>query len=580
MSTNQISFKLEYQTNQYKTIFIPLNTEPERVAYEFCKENNLDYDNLLEITNKIRNFLSTLTSPSEIASRSTPQSRPSTTSKKKHSKPKQGPMFYNEIISTFSGNLTTTSKRKPLIQQPNTNNNHTKETSDNNIEHIYKMYPTESSVKKEDHIYYNKLITNSTPSKSITSGYKNNNYINNPVYYNANIRDEEIQPINYGERLYRKGMKLREKSKRNLEIKQSKIEKENKQQLTFKPKINAISYTMLSKRINNHKACTDEQTILNYSTVMTEKLNSLKNKHNIPNEQKPTFKPCINKNSIMIDSKRKAVSPDYRVDRHMKLYNDKNKQKISLANLTNQLYNKNNMFKPHINKDYIFPGYEKPFEERQKYYEEKSKEKKKKTIREIMSSENTSFRPVINNNSNYCYNNTLNNERNQNLTFNDNVFEQLYEKGKFYERMKQEKMNTLYNYERQPLVTKKSNEMIDVRNRKKFEELFYIIDKVGNGILNIKNFDLKGIRVELQEIFQPVKEELENENLTLNLKEFIEVCIHLYNNSSYYEKQLFLNPVLKEKEGNDKGIGNKNFTFKPKVNENIPINGIEIRKNN
>ena len=122
--------------------------------------------------------------------------------------------------------------------------------------------------------------------------------------------------------------------------------------------------------------------------------------------------------------------------------------------------------------------------------------------------------------------------------------------------------------------------MIDVRNRKKFEELFYIIDKVGNGILNIKNFDLKGIRVELQEIFQPVKEELENENLTLNLKEFIEVCIHLYNNSSYYEKQLFLNPVLKEKEGNDKGIGNKNFTFKPKVNENIPINGIEIRKNN
>ena len=80
------------------------------------------------------------------------------------------------------------------------------------------MYPTESSIKNEDHIYYNKLITNSTPSKSITSGNKNSNYINNPIYYNANIRDEEIQPINYGERLYRKGMKLKEKSKRNLEI--------------------------------------------------------------------------------------------------------------------------------------------------------------------------------------------------------------------------------------------------------------------------------------------------------------------------------------------------------------------------
>ena len=209
-----------------------------------------------------------------------------------------------------------------------------------------------------------------------------------------------------------------------------------------------MSYTMLTKRLNNHTACTDEQTILNYSSVIAQKLNALKEKHATSKEQKPTFKPSINKNSALLDSQKNALSPELKLTRHMKLYNDQHKQKIALTNLTNQIYNKNMMFKPHINKDYIFPGHEKPFEERQKYYEEKSKEKKEKTIQEIKLSENTSFRPAVNKSA------TLN-------TWKDNdyktVFEQLYAKGKLYERMKQEKINTLYNIQRKPVLNKKSN---------------------------------------------------------------------------------------------------------------------------
>ena len=640
---------IELGDNEKKYLKIFNNTFPEKLAYEFCLQNNLDFNSLQELTEEIKNALNNNNNNNynnlsenninnliinqnnfqkennENIINNQNQNNNINNSFKQNNKKnniKQNTIdALTELLSTSKNekdnlNKTKISNNKILLEQ----NNKYKNVSNNKNKH-YLSHTTSSQSKKR--FSHSEMSINTNDNLNNKSNYSynilkkpNNNILNNnkndfekeielsysQSYNNSNINNlkknnkknisnnnlnnenkdnkrnnlnnknkEEDYILNYGERLYHKGLKLKEKTNDRIEKLRTRINKKNKKIYTFKPKINSISYTALTNRYNNKLSYNDEDNILNYKEYLDNKIEYLKEKYE--NKKEYIFTPRINKNSIIMD-RNKNLNNNFKSPRYEKLYSYYKKKELNLNNLSNKIYDKKKLFKPKIN-NYNSDLINLQFNERQNAYKSKSIEKKKK-IKDLIENnidEHTGqkfFSPIIN--SNY-------ERKNQN---NFNVFNNLYTDFKKTELNKKNLENEIKNKENTIFIylNNNSNEIYEKQKIKSFEKIFKLLDKDEDGIISKFNINIENLPKNISLIFQPIFEELKQDNETLTQKEFLFASSKLFDILNFVQKREIINFGMKKR----KKIEEKKYTFMPEINkdyeENYNIIKRDIDNNN
>ena len=421
---------------------------------------------------------------------------------------------------------------------------------------------------------YNNYLkkNNSNKENNSNNNLNNNNKENTGNNLNNNNNKEEDYILNYGERLYHKGLKLKEKTNDRIEQLRTEKDSKNKNIYTFKPKINNISYTALTNRYNNKLSYNDEDNILNYKEYLENKIEYLKEKYENKNEY--NFTPRINKKSIRID-RNKNLNSNFKSPRYEKLYSNCKKKELNLNNLSNKIYDKNKLFKPKIN-NYNSDLINLKFNERQNAYKSKSIEKKKK-IKDLIENnidEHTGqkfFSPMIN--SNYG-------RKNQN---NFNVFHNLYTDFKKTELNKKNLENQIKNKENTIFIylNNTSNKIYEKQKIKSFEKIFKLLDKDEDGIISKFNINIENLPKNIVVIFQPIFEELKQDNETLTQKEFLFASSKLFDILNFVQKREIIHFGMNKR----KKIEEKKYTFIPQINKeyednyNITKKDIEEKEN-
>lgn len=108
---------------------------------------------------------------------------------------------------------------------------------------------------------------------------------------------------NYGELLYERGMRRKEEIKKLIKRARSEHDKAELEELTFQPKINAISKNMT--RMNNERA---EDFLIKYGKAVKEKVDSQRVDKLRAETEGLTFQPKVSKVSERIVMQKKGLS--------------------------------------------------------------------------------------------------------------------------------------------------------------------------------------------------------------------------------------------------------------------------------
>ena len=592
---------IELGDNEKKFLKIYNDSKPEQLAYDFCLQNNLDFDSLQELTEEIKNALrqkvilansiantnnnnilnNQVLTESNINKENTIENLSNLLNNNNNNSNKVNINNNNSELKNknkYSSNTKIKSKNINSIYKRNTNpNSSTSSKHKRNLNHLSQTVSSQTkkrisksniSVATNENL---NIIPNSNNINQNVNNQNNNKNIENEL--DINISQSNYNPsnttgndyrknrpltainqdnymLNYGERLYHKGLKLKERTDEKIQkIKQDK-EKNDKKNCTFKPKVNNISYAALTNRYNNKLSYNDEDNIINYKDYVNNKIEYLKEKYD-KNQVDFPFVPKINKRSITMDKNNighiNQIGPRYE-----QLYRNYKKKELDIHNLSNKIYDKNVLFKPKINV-YNSELLNLPFNERQKAYDSKTNERKKK-MKELIENpiDNKTgqkfFSPVIN--TNY--------ERKYGINNNFNTFENLYN-----DRQKKEaKINFLtekiQNEENPNLiyVNHISNNLYNEQKINSFKKIFKILDN-------------------LNKIFMPIIEELKQDNQTLTEDEFVAASFRLFETLNFLQKRDIIDFGLNKKKKNDEEL---QFTFAPKINKdyNLNINKREI----
>lgn len=524
------TLSIEVGNNDFRTLVVTPTSEPGRIAYNFCKENNLDYESLQMLTDKLQ---SVKLNTAENANSNEPQKFKKIKSKPNIRKPNQ---FENSLggqnnLETRSFNVSPNNTKSSVskIKKSNTNLLGNKSTNYPNYTKSNKKMlknRTEVTLRGVNNLYEQPSRMNSVINKSRIS---NNSYKNN-----------------FGEQMYYRAMKIETNKQMKLNKLKNNIIK--KEKCTFKPKINPVNYNVMLNRTANHKACNDSDNIINYREIKQNKINSLRIKYLGKDQCKEyTFKPTINPNSKKIDEHKNSQT-----NRYNKLYHDQKASEIRRKTLTNQIYGKN-MFKPEINNDYNFELKNLPFQQRMEKYRSKSSEKQK-----ILNTE-PNFMPTINHNFST---NRINND----------IFNDLYNRA-LHSKIEKERLAEDYyerNYCQDIHTNVESNEILFKKFEKNYKNLYNILRKNKEEVLNPSNLELTNLPKNIFNIMKPIFDELLQENQSLNEDEFIRVCFQLSLTLEFPDKKSFENFVAdneNKKKRNSEIENNKVYSFKPQINK-------------
>ena len=341
---------------------------------------------------------------------------------------------------------------------------------------------------------------------------------------------------NFGERLYQRELKLKEKAMEKIKNKVKEENKAKEENLTFVPKINEYNIIALQNRKLNRIQYNDENRIIHYKDYLMAKENKVKNK--ILKEEDATFMPKLNKNSMKMTEGRTTKIPRYE-----QLY----KTKLDVKKLEEKIYDEQNMFKPKINKNYkggksnnkkMEKYASLTFEERQKKFKELVEEKRGKLIEQKNTNIDKKtgkklFNPSINKNK------KLDNERK-----NKPIFIELYSDSEKYKIKKEElekKVLELEQFNTQFKASLRSEEMYDKHKNIAFEKVFKRLDSDKDGKISKNNIDLYGISKRLMKIISPIMDELKNGNKAISCEEFVKKCEKIYETLNYADKkELFI----------------------------------------
>ena len=164
------------------------------------------------------------------------------------------------------------------------------------------------------------------------------------------------------------------------------------------------------------------------------------------------------------------------------------------------------------------------------------------------------FSPVINNNYERKYTN------------NFNIFSNLYtdyqknelNKKNLAEQIKREE-NSTYVY-----INNNSNEIYEKQKIKSFEKIFKLLDKDQDGIISKFHINNENLPKNINKIFQPIIDELKQDNETLTEKEFVFASDKLFDILNFMQKREIIDFGMNKRK---KNFEENKFTFMPKINK-------------
>jgi hypothetical protein len=356
----------------------------------------------------------------------------------------------------------------------------------------------------------------------------------------SNYQYKNEEAINFGERLYHKGIKLKEETEKKLEHYRREKENFDSEKYTHKPDVNELSIDQLKRRNENNMVYNKDEYILNYQQYLKDKLNKLREKHD--KKEKFTFSPEINIRSTKMEEekmntklKSSSLSPERR-KRPDELYELSKIKELKLNQLSNQYYSSFN-YKPEINQ---YQSSDKntvlnlPFNERSELYRKKSEERKKLMQQEINSpidrkTGQNLFVPKLMAKSRERINERMGSTASRHTS---NIFNNLYSYAKKYSHNKEDRqMEVTTSIKRSSDSVHTINDSKLMFNKRKdeiFKKIFEILDSDQDNQISSFCIDTKKIPSNIINILNPIIVELNDENETLNLNEFVKACEHLF----------------------------------------------------
>ena len=353
-------------------------------------------------------------------------------------------------------------------------------------------------------------------------------------------RDGEV--INFGERLYQKGLKLKEEQMKKAEYFKREMRVNQANIYTYKPQINQVDPEIIKKRIES-LPYNKEEYILRYNEFLQDKLERLRKKHGADIEY--SFTPIINSNSEKIAneklmnrilSKSNSLSPDPHLQRINDLYETARMRQMRMNIRTKQHHDQYN-YRPAINDYSKFNEnglLNLNFDQRQEVFRKRSEDKIKqlKDI-SVQSVDKTTgqnfFQPYLISKSKEREEENFNNVSRHHTS---NIFNSLYSYAQRYSKNKKERENSLNSTmirSSQAVHTGNDSEFLFYKKKEDlFKGIFKVLDGDQDDCISTLNIDTRRLPNKIKSILDPIFFELREENETLNQTEFVRACEHLY----------------------------------------------------
>ena len=378
-------------------------------------------------------------------------------------------------------------------------------------------------------VQYQFPISLTTTESAIKNKNKKGNYVQNglssnkiniehPILFNNKII------TNYGQYLYEKSLIFEKQKKSKISELERIISSNEERACSFQPKTNSINNK------NN-----------NYLNIKS-KYKYIKNKQEIKNDQNYSFQPKINTNY------QTNLNFEQRVNFFTNLYKKRNKElKYYFANDKKDEYG-NELFKPKLisKTNYLNTNINNgnnttqidAFKKNYLYYKKYSLDKKELSKK---YNENISY-----NMTNYSTNNTINN-------------------------IKEGKM--------------KSKQILNNICVKVFTELYNELDNDKDNLITPININTSTLSKEVFKIIEPVITELKEDNQTLTCCEFIKVMFKLFEDTDYIDKKILIGTYNNKYKNNScllsKSKSNSYFDIsKKKLSNSFSMKAKSIINNN
>lgn len=545
---------IELGDQNKKLLKIFSDSKPEQLAYDFCLQNNLDFESLQNLTEEIKNVL---------ANNKNGQTKFTTTTKKIDKKSlKQNTSSGNKISGTKIELRTgETLKGKTKIKEVNAQEN--KEGTVPSVEKEGEEMEGGEEIASNTHnnFPYGNLPTYLAPTEIYTIRKREKfvaeppekdfmlSFKPTPVRKYAETEEEEKQQMknfkinentndklpkeyhdfegdNAGAKMYNRDLKKKEELKIKTFNKVQEDMKDYNDNLTFAPKINDFDLKAIMNRRKNKTAFNDEERILYYKDYVQAKIENTKNKlFKDTNKEKTqsSFNPKINEKSIKLVNNNKTTG-DVKI--YEKLYNTKRNTK----NIEEQMYHENT-FKPKINKNYKTTGKitEAKFDERLRGYQKKSEKKKEQIVKDNIIAKKDLFKPKINKSKKYP-----NKER------EDDVYNDLYTDSEKYRLKKEELAKRLLNEEKNDNEFKASSESEKIYSKHKlesFEKIFNNLDVNADGQVTKDDIENSKVPKRLIRILGKVTKDITKNNGSIGKEDFINKCNEIYDGLQYANKK-------------------------------------------
>ena len=530
---------LALEQGKSEKIEIFVNSDPAKLAYDFCSKNNLDYNALDYLKEQITNLL---------------ESYAKNENEDYYNENRNEDINIPEIEEVKEEfNITENYKMEEINiedyknKKQNKNSNNRKDRNkilDKENEDIMNKNRINFEIKDEVNIeennnnaeYYPENIDKKIKSEVNEKLYEkklqevNSNLINNSKKRNYKINEDIIIGIGDNNNDSNKSYKLKDSEKKKNEIEKinyynnnTKENKKNSEQIL-------TNYLNQDTKTNTHNNIIQNEE---------EEKNVYKNDsyiyHNIKNFEKKNNNVKINKN--------KSKENIFNIDKIN--FREKNKNRsIGKIKKIKEEYDKRYSFKPVINDNYKT---DLSFNERLILFNNITKIKReelKKNLSDLKDEESGQyfFKPkLISKQLSSMKNKKEDNNKNMDI-FNKNYL--YWEK---YNLNKQNLYNKLYQNKGHPQFYSKieSDKIINESYRKAFINLFNILDSDQDNLITSVSINLHNIPEKIIKIIEPLLIELKEDNQTLNQDEFIKAMNKLFENISFTKRRELINEYNK-----------------------------------
>ena len=538
---------LELEEEKFEQIKIFSNSDPDQLAYTFCKEHNLDFSAMEYLKEKIDNLIQKFKNKNDDSQIEEVESEINI-SESNNSTVKNSKIILNKKIENNNkldnqnnnylnknDEFTFNNERNYNVNDDiDDNNNKNNEKKDiNNEENDNKNNIEENSInnnEKDDdnniHKRINNLIQsfqNKIPKAKEILGYgkENNNdeqKDNLKKVFNQNCIHKNLK-ISYSEN--KMNINHSNIKKNLLDSSNKKNNLNNKSPLNnLKTNFQNFSRELEIKRLIPHekKIKTPNKNENEISTQISQTNNFNKNLsssvHKYDNNNNKKY--IENGNNILLSSYRKQLSQS-KLDKIKKEYNDKY------------------TFKPKINDNYKI---DLNFNERQQFFTRLYKQKLLNKINNINNQENQLFTP-----------NLLSKKINYFNHSNVDVYTKNYLYAKKYERNKIDLYNKFYNNENKFIqLGKESEKILQKKNDEIFSLIFKELDSDQDNYISPNLINTNNTPKKVLKIIEPLLNELIEDQQTLDENDFIQAMNKLYYNISNEDKYL-INDFYRNKRG-------------------------------